>query len=151
MPDQYYSASATAKLYIGTSTTTPLPAPGADTFTEVPLVGTITPPPKEQSAASFYILNDNNPRSVGGRAQEKIVESNLVIDRSEAVHNLISADADVAGGRKRNWRIVYPDGHILNFKGFVTRWIESQLDASQDATPHRADFTIRVDGAVTES
>lgn len=151
MSNEYYGASSDAFLRIGTATSTPLPAPGADTFTEVPLVGTITPPPKEQSASSFYVLNDNNPRSVGGRVQEKVVEGNLVIDRSEATHNSMAADVEVAGGQKRNWQIIYPDGTQLDFVGFVTRWVESPLDASQDATPHRADFTIRVDGAVTQS
>jgi hypothetical protein len=154
MSEEYYSASADATLYIGTATALAgetLPADGADTFTEVPLLGTITPPPKEQTAGSFYVLNDNNPRAVGGRAQLKECPGNLVVDHSEAVHNAMSADADIAGARKRNWRLVYPDGHTLSFKGFVYKWVETAFDAGQDATAHRADFTIRVDGAVTES
>lgn len=152
MPEQYYSGSDDAKLYMGTSTSTPLPLPGADTFSEVPLTGTITPPPNEISAGSFRILNDNASRSVGGRTQEQVVEGNLVVDHSEAVHTAMRAAAKVAGGQKRNWRIVYPDNHQLDFKGFVTRWVEASFDAEQDPpVPHRADFTIRVDGAVTES
>ena len=154
MSDEYYSASADTKLYIGTATAIAgqtLPADGSDSFTEVPLLGTITPPAKEQSAGSFYVLNDNNPRAVGGRAQEKNVPGNLVLDRSEVIHLNMSADADVAGGRKRNWRIVYPDGAIDKFKGFITQFNKTELDASKEGEPHRVDFNIRVDGAVTEA
>ncbi len=150
----YYSSNTGAKLYIGTSTSVPLPAPGSDTFTEVPLLGSVTPPAYEQSTASFRVQNDANPRSVGGTIGEQSVPGNIVCEWSDSpVHTNMKNDAKVAGGRKRNWRIVYPDASTrqLDFVGFISNWAEAAFDAGEDAVEHRADFTITVDGAITET
>lgn len=151
MSEAFYSASAGAKLYMGASTASTLPAPGSDTFTEVPLLGTITPPPKEIGVGGFNILNDTNKRAVGGKKADQVCEGDLVIDWTEAVHVAMAADLDVAGGQKRNWRIVYPDSgnRQLDFVGFLSKWTEEQFDASQDAKEHRAAFAIAVSGAIT--
>lgn len=147
----YYGANVNAKLYIGTSTATTLPAPGSDTFTEVPLLGSITPPPNELTTAFFNILNDANRRSVGGKLNDRTCDGNVVIDWTEAVHTSMYADSIVAGGRKRNWRIVYPDANNrqLDFVAFISNWAEEAFDAGEDAKEHRANFTLTVDGAVT--
>ena len=151
MSELFYSASAGARLYIGSATSTPLPAPGSDAFTEVPLLGTITPPPQEIGVGGFNILNDTNKRSVGGKKADQICEGDLVIDWSEAVHATMRADLDVAGGQKRNWRIVYPDSgsRQLDFVGFLSKWTEESFDSSQDAKEHRSAFAIAVSGAIT--
>jgi hypothetical protein len=147
----YYGANVNAKLYIGASTATPLPAPGSDTFTEVPLLGSVTPPANELSAAFFNVQNDGNRRSVGGTLGDRTAPGNIVIDWTETPHTNMYADSIVAGGRKRNWRIVYPDANArqLDFVGFVSSWAEQAFDAGEDAVEHRADFTITVDGAIT--
>jgi hypothetical protein len=151
MSDQYYSASAGAKLYMGQSTATPLPAPGSDTFDEVPLTGSINPPTHEISSAFFSILNDTTKRSVGGKKADQLCEGDIVIDWSEPVHVQMYADLQVAGGQKRNWRIVYPDAgnRTLDFKAFLSKWQEEAFDAGQDAKEHRAQITLTVDGAIT--
>lgn len=151
MSNGYYGTSSGAFLYMGQSTANSLPAPGSDTFLEVPLLGTITPPPIEISSAFFNVLNDTNKRSVGGKKADQSCEGDLVIDWTEAVHVAMRADLDVAGGQKRNWRIVYPDqgSRQLDFKGFLSKWNEEAFDSSADAKEHRAAFTITVDGAIT--
>ncbi len=151
MSDLYYSAAAGAKLYVGAATSAVLPAPGSDTFTEVPLLGTIGPPPHEIASAFFSVLNDTTKRSVGGKKADQLLEGDLVIDWSEPVHVAMYADMQVAGGQKRNYRIVYPDSNNrqLDFKAFLSKWTEEPFDASQDAKEHRAAFSLTVDGAIT--
>lgn len=148
----FYGANVNGKLYIGTSTATPLPAPGADTFTEVPLQGSITPPANELSTAFFNVLNDGNRRSVGGTLGDRTAPGNVVIDWDDSpIHSNMYADSIIAGGRKRNWRIVYPNTNArqLDFVGFISSWTESAFDAGEEAVEHRADFVITVDGAIT--
>lgn len=151
MSNAYYAANVNAFLYIGTSTATTLPAPGSDSFTVVPLLGSVTPPTNELTTAFFSILNDASKRSVGGKLGDRIVEGNLVVDWTETVHTNMYADSIIAGGRKRNWRIVYPDSNTrqLDFVAFVSNWSEEAFDAGEDAKEHRASFTLTVDGAIT--
>lgn len=148
MSNAYYGNNSGAKLYMGASTATTLPAPGSDTFSEVPLLGTITPPPNTQSVNSFNVLNDANPRSVGGKLQARSVPGDLVIDWTESVHNSMYTDSIVAGGQKRNWRIVYPDSNNrqLDFVAMVTDWKEEAFDAGGDVKEHRATFVLSVAG-----
>lgn len=151
MSNAYYAANVNAFLYIGTSTATTLPAPGADSFTVVPLLGSIGPPGNELSTAFFSILNDASKRSVGGKLNDRSCEGSVVVDWTEAVHVSMYADSIVAGGRKRNWRIVYPDSNTrqLDFVAFISNWTEEPFDAGDDAKEHRAAFTLSVDGTVT--
>lgn len=150
MSEQFYSASAGAKLFMGQSTASPLPSDAADTFLEVPLLGLITPPNKEIQTGYFSILNDTNKRSVGGKKADQESPGDLVCDWSEPVHIAMFLDLDVPGGQKRNWRIVYPDSgsRTLKFPGFLSKWTEEAFDAGQDAKEHRAAFSIAVSGAV---
>jgi len=147
----YYGQSVGAKLWIGTSTATPLPAPGADTFTEVPLVEIIKPPSNETSVGTFSILNDTAKRSVGGKLGDRLVDSSLAIDWTLTPHQNIYNDSTVAGGQKRNWRLTYPDTNArqLDFVAFVSKWDEEAFDATGDAKEHVAAFTLAVDGAIT--
>lgn len=154
----FYGANVNAKLYIGASTAASLPAPGSDTFTEVPLLGSVTPPANELTVAQFSILNDANRRSVGGKLNDRTCEGSLVIDWAHAstvggvsVHVAMYNDSIVAGGQKRNFRIVYPDPNLrqLDFVAFVSNWAEEAFDAGEDAKEHRSNFTLTVDGAVT--
>lgn len=154
----YYGANVNAKLYIGTSTASTLPAPGSDTFTEIPLLGSITPPGNELTTAFFNILNDANRRSVGGKLNDRTCEGGVVLDWANAatvsgttVHQVMYNDSIVAGGQKRNYRIIYPDANNrqLDFVAFISTFTEEAFDAGEDAKEHRANFTLTVDGAVT--
>lgn len=147
----YYGANVNAKLYIGASTAASLPAPGADSFTEVPLLGSVTPPANELSTGFFNILNDADRRSVGGKLNDRTCPGSVVLDWTQTPHTNMYADSIVAGGQKRNWRIVYPDSNNrqLDFVGFISSWTETAFDAGEDAVEHRADFVITVDGAIT--
>lgn len=145
----YYGANVNAKLFMGASTAASLPAPGSDSFTEVPLLGSITPPANELSTAFFNVLNDPNRRSVGGSLGDRTTPGNIVLDWTESVHTAMYNDS--LAQQKRNWRIVYPDANerTLDFVGFVSSWTESAFDAGEEAVEHRADFVITVDGAIT--
>lgn len=149
MSNSYYSASLGAKLFIGTSTATPLPAVGSDSFTEVPLLGSVKPPVNQLSVGFFNILNDANRRSVGGKLGDRSVPGNVVADWTEVVHQ--NMEADSLAQRKRNWYILYPDSGARrdDFVGFVSKWEKSEFNAGDESVEHRVDFEISVDGAVT--
>ena len=78
--------------------------------------------------------------SRGGQAEE--------CHRDEQVHLDMFEDVNVAGNRKRNWRITYPDGWTLDFVGFMSRWQEEAFDATGDAKEHLASYRISIDGEV---
>ena len=147
----YYGQNVNAKLYIGTSTASPLPAPGSDTFTEVPLVEVITPAANETSVGTFSILNDATKRSVGGKFADQVLEGTLVIDWTEAVHLSMFADSRVAGGQKRNWRLIYPDtgARQEDFVAFIAKWAPESFDSTGDAKEHVSTFTLAIDGGIT--
>jgi hypothetical protein len=147
----FYSANVSAFLYIGASTAASLPAPGSDSFTEVGLVGSITPPSNTISTAFFNVLNDPDRRSVGGKLGDRTVAVTLVVDWTTTPHQNMYSDSSVAGGQKRNWRIVYPDANDrqLDFVGFISEWTEEAFDAGEDAKEHRVSVVITVDGDLT--
>jgi hypothetical protein len=147
----YYGQNVDALLWMGASTADPLPSAASDTLTEVPLTQVITPPAWEKSVGFFNVLNDGNKRSIGGKLAEQIIEGNIVLDHSNAVHLDMIADAQATGQVKRNWRITYPDGWTLDFVGFISRMNDEAFDATGDAKEHIASYRLAVDGAVTTS
>lgn len=151
MTEQYYNANVGALLFMGQSTATPLPAPGADSFVEVPLTGQITPPPINKSTGHFNVTNDGNRRSVGGKKEDQQVVGNVVIDWTEQTHVDMYNDADADGDVKRNWYILYPDenNRRLDFVGFMNKWEEEPFDAGEEAKEHRANWGIAIDGGTT--
>jgi len=151
MTEAFYGSNTGAFLYMGASTASTLPAPGSDTFTQVPLVGTITPPPNVLSSGFFNVLNDAVRRVIGGKLGDRVVDGDLVIDWTATEHSNMYADSIIAGGRKRNWYIIYPDSgnRRLDFVAFVSKWTEESFNSSNDAKEHRASYTLAVNGAIT--
>lgn len=149
MSDEYYSANTGNLLFRGRATSSPLPAPGADVFDEVPLLGSVTPPVNELSVGRFSVQNDSNRRSVGGKLNDRSVPGNLVCDWSEPIHREMEADS--LAQQKRNWYILYANAGARrdDFVGFISKWEKEAFDAGEDAKEHRANFEITVDGAVT--
>lgn len=147
----YYGQNVDALLYMGASTTDPLPSAASDTFTEVPLTQVITPPAWEKSSGFFNVLNDAAKRSIGGKLAEQVIEGNIVIDHSEPVHLDMISDVQTTGDVKRNWRVVYPDGWTLDFVAFVSRLSDEAFDATTDAKEHTSAYRLSVDGTVTTS
>jgi hypothetical protein len=146
----YYGQNVDAKLYMGASTSVPLPSAASDEFTEVPLVQVITPPGWVLSVGTFNVLNDSNKRSIGGKLADQTVEGNIVVDRGEVTHQDMFSDMRIAGGQKRNWRIERPDNSTLDFVGFLSLLREEAFDATGDAKEHVFAYRISVDGEVTE-
>lgn len=142
----YYDRSD-GRLHMGQSTATPLPAPGADTFDEVPLTGSIGLPAYTRQTAGFSVTNDKARRSLGGKLGDMVVEGNLVPDWDEDVHNAMFADASAAIAPKRNWYIDYASGRRVDFQGFVSNWAEEAIEAGDEATEGRVNWAINVDGA----
>lgn len=143
----FYGANVDAKLFRGSSTANPLPAFLSDSYTEVPLTGSIAPLPRSLNTAFFNVTNDADRRSVGGTKGDKTSEGNIVIDWDEPMHASMYADADVAGGVKRNWYLQYPTGRREYFSGFVSQFNQAAFDAGEDAVEHRADWVITASGA----
>jgi hypothetical protein len=151
MAEDYYTQNVNALLFMGASTATPLPAPGSDTFTEVPLTQVLAPPQWEQSVGTFNVTNDGNRRSVGGKLSEQSITGTIVRASSEATHAAMFADVKVVGGQKRNWYLEWPDGMREDFVSFVSRIAPAAFDATGDAQPHVFEFTLSVDNAVTQT
>lgn len=147
----FYGNNTNARLFYGSSTTDPLPAPGSDTFTEVPLLGKFKPPPNKLNVSFFSILNDAVRRAVGGRLGDRTVPFSVKIDWLLTPVNTIYADSIVPGGRKRNWRITYPDANNrqLDFQAFVSNWEEGEFDAESDGEVHGADSEISLASDIT--
>jgi hypothetical protein len=145
----FYEAND-ARLYMGQSTADVLPEPDADEFVEVPLTGSITPPSNTLSTAFFNVTNDRNRRSLGGKPGDQTVEGNCVVDWDSPVHNAMFEDSKTSGGVKRNWYMEYAgDRRRLDFRAFVSSWAEEALEANDDASEHRANFTLSLDGEAT--
>lgn len=144
----YYGSNTGAKLFIGTSVLAVLPSPATDTFTEVPLLGSVTPPANELQGTSFVVQNDAVRRRLAGKLSEQVVPFDIVIDWDSVVHTNINADSKLAGGQKRNWRFDYPTGRTLDFVAYVSKWSEEALEASEDAKEHRAECELALDGAI---
>src|SRR5688572_3323847 len=115
---------------MGQSTAEVLPAPSADTFDEIPLTGSITPPPNVLSSAYFNVTNDAERRSLGGKLGDQTVEGNLVIDWDSPLHVEMFENSKTVGGVKRNWYIEYAGGRRLDFRGFISSWAEEALEAA---------------------
>lgn len=147
----YYGANVDAKIFMGQSVLATLPAPGSDTWKEVPLTGSISVPANVLSTAFFNVTNDGVRRSIGGKLGDQSSEGNVVLDWEavDGVHKAMFNDSRLPGGQRRNWYIDYPNGRRLDFKGFVSSWTEEAFDAGEDAKEHRANWTISIDGAVT--
>lgn len=150
MSDQYYSGNVGNKLFMGRATSVPLPAPGADVFDEVPLLVSIKPPVNELSVGRFSVQNDANRRSVGGKLNDRATPGAVVIDWSETVHRNMEADSIFVGGRKRNWYILHADSGARreDYVGFINKFEQQDMSASEDAKEHVVNFEIAVDGAV---
>jgi hypothetical protein len=142
----YYDATS-AKLFMGQSTAETLPDPSADTYDEVLLTGSLTPPSYALTTAFFNVTNDKERRSIGGKLGDQSIEGNFVIDWDDDIHNKIYADASTVGGVKRNWYLEYAGGRRLDFRGFVSNFAEESLEASDEAKEHRA--TVTCDGGIT--
>lgn len=139
-----------AKLRRGTSTATPLPVPGSDTFTDVPLVNNLQAPEAKRKVNSYATLDNASPVQYGGVLEARKVSFEMVVDFDDAVHRTIISDSENAAQVKRNWKIVYPNtaAETLDFVGFISSYAEEPMDAEGIV---RAKVEISVDGVVTRT
>lgn len=144
------SSSAEVQLYIGSSTTDPLPAPGSDSFTKIPQLKTCTVPEPTKSAQKENTLDAVTIASVGSPQWSNCVGS-LLTNYTQATHNTMLADA-AASARKRNWYTIEPDagGRRTDFQGEVIRMQGGQYAAALEGAPARPhEFEIAVSGVPT--
>ena len=146
-----YTTSNDGRLFMGQSTTVPLPAPGSDTYEEVALTGQIGLPAYTRETAFFNVTNDRNRRAIGGKLGDQVIEGNLVVDWEEQSHQDMFDDAGATAAVKRNWYIEYADTRRLDFVGFVSNWAEEPINADDEAKESRANYTISIDGPVAVS
>lgn len=144
-----YTVSNDGRLFMGQTTTSPLPAPGTETYEEVKLTGQIGLPAFTREVAFFNVTNDRDRRSLGGKLGDQTIEGNVVVDWDEVTHNDMFDDASADAAVKRNWYIDYADGRRLDFVAAVTNWAEEPISADDEAKESRANFTLSVDGRVT--
>lgn len=145
----FYGSNVDAKLELGASTATPLPAIGSDTFSVVPLLETVTPPSVELSVATFNVHNQAAPLSLGGKVAQQSIEFSMALDWTIAAVGTLYTDANTSGGRRRNWKLTYPNGRLLTFQGFISKWTEEAMEAGEEVVEHRVSATITLTSAVT--
>lgn len=145
----HYGINVDAKLEFGASTATPLPAIGADTFTIIPLLESVAPPSVELSVATFNVHNQAAPLSLGGKVAQQSIEFTMALDWVIAGVGTLYTDANTAGGRRRNWKLTYPNGRLLTFQGFISKWSEEAMEAGEEVVEHRVAVTITLTSAVT--
>lgn len=139
-----------AKLQRGTATGASLPAPGSDTFTDVPLINNLKAPPAKRKINTFSVLESASPVQYGGALEAKEITFDMVVDFADAVHRTIIADGENASQVRRNWKIIYPNtaAETLDFVGFVSNYDEEPLDAEGIV---RAKVTVTIDGATVRT
>jgi hypothetical protein len=140
----HYGSNTGAKLQMGASTASTLPAHGSDTFTDMPLLESVQPPSNEIQIATFNVHNQVAPLTLGGKLSNQTVEAVIAVDWAVTQVSDAYADSVFAGGRRRNWKIQYPSGRVIHFQGFITKWTEDAMEASEEVVEHRASISIAI-------
>lgn len=147
-----YLAGQGTTIKRGAATGASLPAPGADTFTDVALVGTLKLPSDVRTVSSFKTLDSPDPKKVGGGFEDRVVSFRLVWDPADAVHTTLYNDANTTSSTtaRRNWRIVAPDtgAYQWDFVGFISKWEWEDVENEKEVA---VSVEITVDGTVTRT
>jgi hypothetical protein len=130
-----------------------LPAPGADTFDVVNLVGTLKLPDDVRKSSEFPTLDSPDPRKVGGGFEGRVCSFRLVFDTADPIHLAMKqTDAKAASSTtaRRNWQVVLPDSgaYQLDFVGYVQKWEWEEIEGEKEAA---ARVEIAIDGTITET
>ena len=136
------------QLQIGTSAAASLPLPGSDTFTTVGDLEELKPPSPTREIDEFFTLDSVGARRLVGPVSWAAVTAKLVRRYGNAVHDSIETDAAVAGGQRRNWRIIASDtgAEQRDFVGFVNKF---EIASVTNRGRVVVDIEITVDGNVT--
>lgn len=145
----FYGSNVDAKLEFGASTASPLPAIASDTFTIIPLLETVQPPSNELSTATFNVHNQAAPLALGGKLAQQTIEFSMALDWAIVGVGTLYTDGVTPGGRRRNWKLTYPNGRLLTFQGFISKWTEEAMEAGEEVVEHRVSVTITLTSAVT--
>lgn len=147
-----YLAGQGLKLQRGSASGASLPAPGSDTFTDLPLIATVKPPGNVRTVNSFKTLDSPDPRKVGGGFEDRVVSLRLVWDPADAQHAIALNDSETANAitARRNWRLIFPDPGLYqeDFVGFIQKWEWEDVENEKEIA---ASVEIAVDGTVTRT
>lgn len=145
-----HSTASEAMLYMGSSTASTLPAPGADTFTKVTMLKNLTIPSVSKGTQKENTL-DGATLSSSGTPNWSNCTGSIATDYTLTPLNNMLADAAISG-RRRNFYTVEPDagGRRVDFVGEVIRCAPAQYAASTEGAPaHTHEFEIAVNGIPT--
>lgn len=135
------------KLQIGTSTAASLPLPASDTFTDVLDLEELKPPSATREIDEYFVLDRVGSKKLVGPVSWAPVTAKLARNYGNAVHDSIENDAAIAGGQRRNWRIVASDtgAEQRDFVGFVNKF---EIASVTNRGRVVVDIEIAVDGDV---
>jgi len=129
-----------------------LPAPGADVFDTLNLIGNLKLPNDIRTGSSFKTLDSPDPRKVGGGFEERVISFRLVMDTSDAVHVAMKAEAKSSSSTtaRHNWQVILPDTGAYQFDlvGYIQKWEWEDVEGEREVA---ATVEIAVDGTVTET
>jgi hypothetical protein len=136
------------KLQRGTATGSSLPAPGADTFTDVVDIESLTPPGASREVDEYFVLDQVASKKLVGPVTWSNLSGKLVRAWGDTVQDSMENDSFATGGTRRNWRIINNDPSLeqRDFVGYVNKFAEGEVTNRGRQT---YDFEIVVDGSVT--
>lgn len=136
------------RLYVGQASGTSLPAPSADTFTEVPDVEELTLPEGTREEKKYKVLTETTARTKIGSTEYSALTGVLIRDYDSAAQDQLEDEANGAAVR-RNYRVIASDtsAEQRDFVGYSKKF--SIQTVKNDGEPTRVALEIAVDGAVT--
>jgi hypothetical protein len=135
------------KLQRGTATGASLPAPGADTFSDVLDIEELTPPQATREVDEWFVLDLVASKKRPGPVSFSPCTAKCTRAYGDLIHNSLEDDAIVAGGQRRNWRIIASDSgqEQRDFVGYVNKFA---INALTNKGRSVFDLEILVDGSV---
>lgn len=136
------------KLQRGTATGSSLPAPASDTFTDVVDIEELKAPSASREIDEYFVLDRVASKKLVGPVSWSPATAKCARDYQNAVHDSLEDDSFVAGGQRRNWRVIAndPSQERRDFVGYVNKF---ELGSVTNRGRVQYDVEIVVDGDVT--
>jgi hypothetical protein len=143
-----FKSGQDTKFQRGTATGDSLPAPGSDTFTDIPHILEVTWPDFERETSSYETLDTPDDIVLSGGAKKGTVTAKLLFNWGNATQESLWSDARQGAAVRRNWRGIVPGlgGKTFDFYGSVTSW---KWEATTKKNHYQATVVFTPEGSIT--
>lgn len=139
-----------SKLRIGTGTGDSLPAPGSDTFNDIPKIIELTQPDATRDTQSYPVLDAAADLKISGGVTKGNVVVKYVRDFGNTYHDLLYTDGYAAAAVRRNWKTVHPDSGAEEFD-FVGSVVSYKQDPIKKSDAIQVTVEIAPEGDITRT